>query len=85
MSFPLKGQSCQCLPQMMITVDFEVETDKAVVARCPISFELATSRALQNEGLSRSKNKHEPIAVSEAFDDSRMWKRVGLPTLADGN
>lgn len=64
---------------------FEIETDKAVVARCPISFEFATSRALQNEGLSRSKNKHEPIAVSEAFDDSRMWKRVGLPTLADGN
>ena len=56
--------------------NFEHETDKAVVTRCPISFELSMSRALHfwyNKGFYHSKHKYKPIAVSEANDDSRVW------------
>jgi len=56
--------------------NFELETDKVVVTRCPISVEFSRSlelHCLENKGSSRSKNKHKLIVVSEAIDDSRLW------------
>ena len=67
-----------CNNRSKLGLNFELKTDKAVVTQCPVSFEFSTLRVLphcwQNKGLSRSKNKHRLMAISEAIDGWRMWK-----------
>ena len=58
--------------------NFIFETEKAVVTRCPTSFEFSTTQALHcwsvKQGIPPSKSKHKPIAVFEDIDHSRRWK-----------
>ena len=62
---------------LTISTNFKPETDKAVVKQCPISFEFSKSRTLHCRGLSQSKNKHKPVAISDDTDATCMWKDSG--------